>query len=362
MHVDSAFTMPTFKKLQARNVQGPKVSLLAMALLCVLLLFRTFSDPFPETQEQPMLRVPVANRLSHDYAITVSKTDPSIAVSVYKQGDIVSNNIVKHGYWDGGLTEVVSAILDARRQHHPSTGNTQPQTIVDFGANVGWFSLLAASKGHRSIAVEPMSSNRGALLQSVALNSFDDLIQVVAAALGDGSSDSPSSLCIQPRVAGHNIGNGQTTTKVDDCGEVVQVRTLGSIIGNRKVDFVKADCEGCEANAIMGMKDIIAGKSPPCSFAIEWRVESMKELGGNPTEVTKLLFQSGYLFFRQQCDLVTGEGLKLTEIPSSLVLEKLPTGSMDLVLLHNSKRCFERDGKAFRYVMDRVASFQPVLL
>lgn len=77
---------------------------------------------------------------------------------------------------------------------------------------------------------------------------------------------------------GHNIGNGQTTAKVDNCREVVPVRTLGSIIGNTKVDVVKADCEGCEANeanAIMGMKDIIAGKGPPCSFAIEWRSEVM---------------------------------------------------------------------------------------
>lgn len=312
-----------------------------------------------ETREQSMLRVPVAKHLSHDYAIVVSKTDPPMAVSVYAQGDIVSNHIKKRGYWDGGLTEVVSALLDARQQH--SGFHTQPQTIVDFGANVGWFSLLAASKGHRSIVVEPMSSNRWALLQSMALNNFDDSIRVEAAALGDGSPDSPASLCIQPRVAGKNIGNGQTTTEVDGYGEVVPVKTLGSIIGNKKVDFVKADCEGCEANAIMGMKDIIAGKNPPCSLAIEWRTETIKELGGDPTAVTKLLFESGYLFFRQQCDLVTGEGLKLTEIPSLEVPEKLPSTSLDLVLLHDSKRCFERDGKAFRFVMNRVASFQPLL-
>lgn len=312
-----------------------------------------------EIREQSMLRVPVAKQLSHNYTTVLSKTDPPMTVSVYTEGDIVSNNIKRHGYWDGGLTEVVSAILDARQQH--SSVHTQPQTIVDFGANVGWFSLLAAAKGHRSIAVEPMSSNRGALFQSMALNKFDDSIRVVAAALGDGSPDSPGSLCIQPRVAGHNIGNGQTTTEVDGCGEVVPVKTLGSIIGNEQVDFVKADCEGCEANAIMGMKDIIAGKSPPCSLAIEWRTEVMKELGGDPTAVTKLLFESGYLFFRQNCDLVTGEGLKLTEIPSLEVPEKLPSTNMDLVVLHDSKRCFERDGKAFRFVMDRVASFQPLL-
>lgn len=356
--------MAMIKKSKIKNVfcrSIGRINLIAVAimLLCYFLLSWSINQHHLSNNEQPQLCSPVADQLSHDYAIVVSKTDPSIAVSVYKKGDIVSNNIMKHGYWDGGLTAIVSAILDA--QQKPSGPNTQPQTIVDFGANVGWFSLLAASKGHQSIAIEPMLSNRGALFQSIALNCFENSIQVVAAALGDGSPDSPSTLCIQPRVAGHNIGNGQTTTNIDDCGEVVPMRTLGSIIGNRNVDFVKADCEGCEANAIMGMKDIITGKGPPCSFSIEWRSDNIKELGGNPMVVAELLLRSGYLFFRQQCNLVTGEGLKLTEVPSSTVLEVIPSSSMDLILLHDSKRCFERNGKPFQFVMDRVALFQPKL-
>lgn len=312
----------------------------------ILLFLEQTTEQPAKTNEKPNLRIPVADRLSRDYDIVISKTDPPIAVSVHAQGDIVSNHIKKQGYWDGGLTEVVSAVLASKKQ---------PQTIVDFGANVGWFSLLAVSKGHQSIAIEPMSSNRGALLQSISLNNYDDSIELVSAALGDGSPDSPTSLCIQPRVLGSNIGNGQTTVNIDGCGEVVQVRTLSSIIGNRKVDFVKADCEGCEANALMGMKDIILGRSPPCAMAIEWRPDSMKELGGDPKMVTELLVQSGYMFFRQSCNLVTGEGLELSEVSST----GLP--SLDLVLLHDSKRCFQRNGEAFRYVMDRVASFQPIL-
>lgn len=175
----------------------------------------------------------------------------------------MSNNIIKHGYWDGGLTTVVSAILDSRKQ---SVG---VQTVVDFGANVGWFSLLAASKGHQVIAIEPMESNRKALMQSIALNRFDDSIELTGAALGDGNPLAPKEVCIGSKVKGSNTGNGETTEKSNDCAEVVPVMTLSSIIGKRKVDFLKADCEGCEANALLGMKNIIESKYRPCSMSIE---------------------------------------------------------------------------------------------
>ena len=144
------------KRVDEKGICNARTWALVLLLNCAVVLLRHFKGLEQTTKHTAREQSsPVAKHLSRDYAIVVSKTDPAMAVSVYAQGDIVSNNIKKHGYWDGGLTEVVSALLDARKDR--SGFHTQPQTIVDFGANVGWFSLLAAAKGHQSIAVEPMS-------------------------------------------------------------------------------------------------------------------------------------------------------------------------------------------------------------
>jgi len=314
--------------------------------------FQPESDIPPKHEHQQHTMV---TQLSPEFQIIVSETSPHFAVSVYAEGDIVSNNIKKYGYWDGALTEIVEAILDSRKDL------VDKQTIVDFGANVGWFSLLAASKGHHSIAIEPMESNRKAFNQSIALNHFNGMIELHAGALGDGTPASPKELCIGSRVKGYNVGNGQTKSVTSECAEVVPVLTLTSIVGKRKVDFMKADCEGCEANAIMGMTSIITGSSPPCSMSIEWRPGSMKELGGDPQSATELLLKANYMFFHQHGNLVTGEGLVLKEFPSSEIRDKLPTGSFDLILLHDSKECFARDGTEFKAFFNRISAFKPKL-
>ena len=60
-------------------------------------------------------------------------------------------------------------------------------TFVDIGANIGWFSLLAASlvgPTGRVIAIEPNPRNVALLRQSAKDNGFDN-IDVVTVALGE---------------------------------------------------------------------------------------------------------------------------------------------------------------------------------
>jgi hypothetical protein len=65
------------------------------------------------------------------------------------------------------------------------------QIVVDVGANIGQFCLLAASRGHRVLAFEPVSINLNHLKSSLAANEFRHPVELYEAAVGDrdGTAD-----------------------------------------------------------------------------------------------------------------------------------------------------------------------------
>lgn len=50
--------------------------------------------------------------------------------------------------------------------------------VVDIGAQIGSFSLLAASRGARVLSFEPSAMNRELLIRNIAMNSLEDKVEV----------------------------------------------------------------------------------------------------------------------------------------------------------------------------------------
>ena len=235
---------------EGRVVGGARNVILAAALLVMIIVLFLRHSVIDESERILMVKKErhkslvttatstssVGQLLNTDsYSVVNSTTFPSFQFAVYEQGDIVSNHAKRHGAWEGGLSNVMMAILGMK---------PGPHQIVDFGTHVGWFSLLAASKGHKSIGIEAMKTNRGALLHSMQMNpDFAGNIELYAAALG--KYDSPKELCIASR-GRRNFGNGMTENAGTSCKEPVPVATLDEIVQDRDVMFMKADCEGCE--------------------------------------------------------------------------------------------------------------------
>lgn len=56
---------------------------------------------------------------------------------------------------------------------------------MDIGANIGWFTLAAASRGYHVVAFEPFIDNQAAIDKSIIENpGFDNLIVLHKVALG----------------------------------------------------------------------------------------------------------------------------------------------------------------------------------
>lgn len=134
--------------------------------------------------------------------------------------------------------------------------------VVDLGANVGWFSLLAArcaGADGRVWAVEPRHPTVDYLRRSVQLNGLEDRISVLPMAVGDRSGT--VSLIWDP--ASRNPGS----THIGDPGggaevQSVEMQELDRLLAGVRVDCIKMDIEGAEGLALAGAGELLREHRP----------------------------------------------------------------------------------------------------
>jgi FkbM family methyltransferase len=130
---------------------------------------------------------------------------------------------------------------------------TSPEggTILDLGANIGCFSLLAAAlnPGFRVVAYEPEPSNVSAFKTNLELNrALANRITLIAEAVAGGSG--VAVLNVSSNLAGTNIITGHrdgSTREVD-----VQVAAFANIVSSipDRIRLVKMDIEGSEFSVV----------------------------------------------------------------------------------------------------------------
>ena len=143
------------------------------------------------------------------------------------------------------------------------------RTLVDIGANLGYYSLLFASHGWNVLAVEPMAYNRNALAASLCLNpTLASRITLVAAALVSPDQESDHCVVVSP---GRNAGNGRVICNHANCSKVgrgfahcepIRTTTLDRLLSETAltaaasapddVVVAKMDVEGFECNVLKG--------------------------------------------------------------------------------------------------------------
>lgn len=146
-------------------------------------------------------------------------------------------------------------------------------TFVDVGANVGYYTLMAASlvgKSGRVLAFEPSSYAFGRLEETIRQNKLAQ-VQAIRAGLGDTNKE--GQLFVSP-----NTGNHTPSMVPNEGGRpvAVPVLRLDDYLAEHEVDdvdFLKIDVEGFEPNVIRGAgKYIERGKIHAilCEFNAEW--------------------------------------------------------------------------------------------
>ena len=106
-----------------------------------------------------------------------TKTEPSFHMCTYpsKRDRFISSALQTDGIWEPYITSIMQVAL-----------NKYPKGIfIDVGANIGYYSLMAAKRGHTTIAIEPKEENLLRLQMGVDLNHVSNEVYLVQNVLYD---------------------------------------------------------------------------------------------------------------------------------------------------------------------------------
>ena len=161
------------------------------------------------------------------------------------------------GWMDLDLRDIIQFSLFMGELFEPTTRSrveayVRPGDLfIDVGANVGLFSVMAANKGARVVALEPNPSICAELLANRTANGLDTTLRVVCAAAGDRFDIAPFGV---PCAANRGTSRQMET----EAGDTVQIPIIPLAIicerlGERSIRLVKIDVEGAELKVLHGL-------------------------------------------------------------------------------------------------------------
>jgi FkbM family methyltransferase len=213
-----------------------------------------------------------------------SETSP-FRFAVHSGADeFISGDIVRDGVWEPFETRVFTRLC------RPG------DTVLDLGANIGWYSVLAAKilgiAGH-VLAFEPDEANARLLEINAAVAAPQGIIQIIRSAVGDREEEALLFRSDSNRGDHRLFSDGSSREKFP-----VQVTTLDTFFADRQQlpDIVKSDTQGSEMKILEGAKGLFANGWRPIMILEFWPF-GLTQSGDDPVSLWRKLIQLGYACF-----------------------------------------------------------------
>lgn len=199
------------------------------------------------------------------------------------------------------------AAYHASREYEPevhavlASKITPGMCVFDVGAHVGLFTLAAAFRvgenGH-VVAFEPSPPTLASLHLHISLNGFDDIVEVVPAAVGKEEGETAFFLSGETmsasvtRASVDELRPGHEASAVDVREIRVPVVTLDGFAAQRRIrpDVVKIDVEGAELQVLRGAPEILDSDA---EVICEIHPAQLKALGDSEDELIEWVSQRG---------------------------------------------------------------------
>jgi len=158
----------------------------------------------------------------------------------------VSGDIVKWGAWEPNF---VNGMLRALQVHAD-----QKPALLDLGANIGAFTLAAASAGFRVYAFEPVPRNADMLMSSIRRNGLEHLVTLYPFAV------SAEVGTFKMGVSNMNQGGVHHEPSRESRGVQLAAVPLDRVMrpAELPVFYLKMDLEDGECRAVRGMQRLVA--------------------------------------------------------------------------------------------------------
>ncbi len=166
--------------------------------------------------------------------------------------------------------------------------------FFDVGAYFGYYSMLAAERGARVFAFEPVGENFALLETNKSLNHFDQ-IHASRIALSDSAGRVTFAL---PDAT--NRGRGHiANAAANDATEQVEIVTLDAFAKSQKLDrldALKMDVEGAELKVLAGARDTLTRFHP--AMLIELNPPALARFGATGDQLLAVIRDLGYAIHR----------------------------------------------------------------
>ena len=162
----------------------------------------------------------------------------------------IALNIIRDGFWEAWVTTWMFK-------------NIQPgSSVLDIGANIGYYTLLLAENGCHVTAIEPQEENCNMLSASIVLNDFKT-VTIVRTALGNTRGIVPFNVSSVNNGCSSIVREGQHTNDTI----MVPITTLDTF--EEHFDFIKIDAEGAEHDIWYGALSYFE-KNQATVIILEW--------------------------------------------------------------------------------------------
>ena len=218
------------------------------------------------------------------------------------QDQHVSRRIREDGIWEPYETSLLLRLL-------------QPGDVfVDVGANIGYFSVLAASLVGEQGAVfsfEPDPNNYRLLCANMALNAFDGNSVTVEAALSDLAGEGRLFL------SEDNLGDHQVYVGDEERDSVPIVLQRGSdflAAHLDRLDLLKIDTQGSEFQVVQGLMPLLLRLQRKPRIIVELTPHSLRQAGTTGRALIELLAKLGQPFWmieHVECRLIAATSEEL---------------------------------------------------
>lgn len=208
---------------------------------------------------------------------------------------VMSETVAARGEWEEDVAKAIEKFLKPG------------WTFLDIGSNVGYFSLIAAQRGHDVIAVDADPEACALLSRNAARNGFSDRITVVCSAL-DGSSGGA--------LLSTDDGDNPGARHLSNDGDAVRTDRLIDVLGDKRPEMIKIDIEGKEYDALSAAPEILESAQV---IIFEAGGHSTR-YGVDPQAIVRLLEDSGFVVTYMNGAPVDGQWVSaLADMPDAYI-------------------------------------------
>ena len=225
----------------------------------------------------------------------------------------IQQQLFWYGYYEKELAIMLKKILRAN------------DVFLDIGANIGYFSLLAANNlpSVKVISFEPVNELFQKLNENISLNNIKN-ITTVNAAVGEINEEKEMFLSAHDNLGMSSFQQPGNYTGKKEKVKVLTIDDWFKTSGLSSIDLIKLDVEGSELAALKGMKEVLQKQRPV--VIVEINPETLSLFNLKPAIICNYLNQLNFDGF------IISETGGLTNLQQSEINQ-----TMNVLFIHHEK-------------------------